>query len=306
MLIRVIFAGLGPGGNTVSVSLPTSSVFLELIDVRPGSGPTSFVGCPAPERGGRVYGGQFLAQAVAAAYATIDDERRIHSLHAYFLRPGDVDEPTSWDVAVMRDGRSFATRAVTGHQHGREVFHLVASFHVPEAGFEYRPPLEMAPDELPPPDQVETTYVEFSRRQPGFDPEGWFGQDRPMEVRYINPPAPGVATDEPQLTWTKLTESLPDDPRCHDAGLAYLSDATLVDHVMLPHGERWHDPRLTGASLDHAMWFQAPVVADDWLLYDQRVDGTGAARGLATGRFYTRSGELVATCVQEGLVRWSG
>jgi len=281
-------------------------VFLDLIDLRAGDNPTSFVGSSAPERGGRVYGGQFLAQAVAAAYETIDDNRRIHSLHAYFLRPGNIDEPTRWEVDVVRDGRSFATRTVTGQQHDREVFHLVASFHVPEEGFEYQPTLDRVIDDLPPPDRVETSYVDFSHQQPGFDPTSWFGQDRPMEIRYINPPAPDTATDQPQLTWTKLTESLPTEPRLHDAGLAYLADATLVDHVLLPHGQRWHDPRLTGASLDHAMWFHAPVRADEWLLYDQRVAATGGARGLATGRFYTRTGDLVATCVQEGLIRWSG
>ncbi len=284
----------------------TTRVFLDLVDLRPGDASTSFIGPPAPERGGRVYGGQFLAQAVAAAYGTIADERRIHSLHAYFLRPGDVDEPTRWEVDVVRDGRSFAARAVTGHQHDREAFHLVASFHVPEAGFEYRPGPGYPIGDLPPPDEVEMSYVDFSHQQPGFDPSSWYGQDRPMEIRYINPPPTGTATVEPQLTWTRLAESLPADPRLHDAGLAYLADATLVDHVVVPHGERWHDPRLTGASLDHAMWFHGPIRADEWLLYDQRVEATGGARGLATGRFYTAAGELVATCGQEGLVRWSG
>jgi len=280
-------------------------VFLDLIDLQRCGEPTSFVGSPAPERGGRVYGGQFLAQAVAASYETIDDDRRVHSLHAYFLRPGDIDEPTHWDVTVMRDGRSFATRAVTGHQHDREVFHMIASFHRPESGFEYLPPPDYALTELPPPERCDVTYVEFSRQQPGFDPTSWFGQDRPMEIRYVNPPAPATATEEPQLTWTKLTESLPAVGRYHDAGLAYLADATLVDHVLLPHGHRWHDPRLTGASLDHAMWFHAPTRADDWLLYDQRVTATSSARGLASGRFYTASGDLVVSCAQEGLMRWS-
>lgn len=283
----------------------TTSIFVDVIDLSPGDQPNCFAGPPAPERGGRVYGGQLLAQAVAAAYQTIDDERRIHSLHAYFLRPGDIEVPTHWDVDVMRDGRSFATRTVTGHQHDREVFHLIASFHVPEAGFEYRPGPDYDVGGLPTPEQVEMSYVDFSHQQPGFDPEGWFGQDRPMEIRYINPPTPGIATDAPQLTWTRIVGPLPQEPRLHDAGLAYLADSTLVDHVLLPHGERWHDPRLTGASLDHAMWFHRPVSVDEWLLYDQRVEATGGARGLATGRFYTSAGELVATCVQEGLIRWS-
>ncbi|MGI9614827.1 MAG: acyl-CoA thioesterase [Acidimicrobiales bacterium] len=287
------------------MSDPRTSTFVDVIDLSPTDQPNRFAGPPAPERGGRVYGGQLLAQAVAGAYRTIEDDRRIHSLHAYFLRPGDISAPTYWDVDIVRDGRSFATRSVTGHQHDREVFHLIASFHVPEAGFDYQPVPDYDVGGLPTAEEVDMSYVDFSHQQPGFDPESWFGQDRPMEIRYLNPPAPGIATDAPQLTWTRIDGPLPEAPHLHDAGLAYLADSTLVDHVLLPHGERWHDPRLTGASLDHAMWFHRTVSADEWLLYDQRVAATGGARGLATGRFYTAAGELVATCVQEGLIRWS-
>ena len=129
-----------------------------------------------------------------------------------------------------------------------------------------------------------------------------------MDIRYVNPPsAPeGVAIVEPQLTWTRVNEKLPaNDHVAHDAGLAYLADATLVDHALLPHGHRWHDGRLTGASLDHAMWFHRPTVADSWLLYEQRVESTSGARGLATGRFYTSDGQLRSSCTQEGLIRWA-
>ena len=129
-----------------------------------------------------------------------------------------------------------------------------------------------------------------------------------MDIRYINAPhAPeGEPITEPQLMWMRIRDSIADDRHLHDVGLAYLADATLVDHVMLPHGHRWQDGRLTGASLDHAMWFHRPVRADEWLFYDQRVENTGGARGLASGRFYTSTGQLVATCMQEGLMRWSG
>lgn len=285
----------------------SSSAFAALIDLRTGSSPTTFAGPPAPERGGRTYGGQFLAQAVVAAYRTVSDDRRIHSLHGYFLRAGDVDLPTTWSVEEIRDGRSFSTRSVRGRQQGRDVFMMSASFHAPEAGFEFAPAPDVGPAAVPPPDDVALTYVEFSHRHPGLDTSDWFGQDRPMEIRYVNPPtaAEGVPVLEPQLTWTKLSEPQRDHHVDRDAGLAYLSDATLVDHVVLPHGYRWHDPRLTGASLDHAMWFHAPARADEWLLFDQRVEWTGGARGLATGRLYTAAGQLVATCTQEGLIRWA-
>jgi len=299
-----------PGEHTGSMPGTTPSTFVDLIDLTPRAvaegAPASFEGPPSPERGGRVYGGQFLAQAVVAAYRTLTSERRIHSLHAYFLRQGDVDESTSWQVDGRRDGRSFATRTVVGSQQGREVFWLMASFHTPEEGLDYLPGPEFDLDAVPSADDVSLTYVDYSRSNPDHDPESWFGQDRPMDIRYVNPPTEpeGTPVLEPQLTWSRVDGPVPDDPVVWDAGLAYLADATLVDHVTLPHGHRWHDARLTGASLDHAMWFHRSARPDEWLLLDQRVEATSGARGLATGRFYTASGQLVATCGQEGLMRW--
>lgn len=288
-----------------------ASAFLQLIDVErtvgDGSGIDVFIGPPAPERGGRTYGGQLLAQAVAAAYRTVGDERRVHSLHGLFLRAGEVDQPTRWAVERLRDGRSFAARVVAGGQRHREVCRVIASFHTPEGGLEYQPTPDFDMASVPRPDDVASTYVEFCRAHPDFDPGSWFGPDRPMEIRYIEPPDPagGPPITAPQLTWTRLAGPLPEDPVVHDAGLAYLSDATLIDHALLPHGYRWNDARLTGASLDHAMWFHRAARADRWLLFDQRVESTSGARGLATGRLYGEAGELVATCGQEGLLRWA-
>lgn len=127
-----------------------------------------------------------------------------------------------------------------------------------------------------------------------------------MDIRYVNPPAAprGVSITEDQRLWMRISEPLDDDPATHATGLAYLSDSTLVDHVVLPHGQRWQDPRLVSTSLDHAMWFHRPFRADEWLLFDQRVESTGRGRGLASGRFFTEAGRLVATCMQEGLIRW--
>ncbi|MDG2112158.1 MAG: thioesterase family protein, partial [Actinomycetota bacterium] len=229
----------------------------------------------------------------------------VHSTHSYFLRAGDVDTETVLEVERIRDGRSFSQRHVVALQDGVEMFRSVLSFHVPEPGLDYAPPIAL---DVPGPEEVNSTYHGFCEAILPPEEIPWPGRARPMEIRYINPPsAPeGQPITEPQLMWMILREPVDAGRDLHDAGLAYLADATLVDHVLLPHGHRWHDAQLTGASLDHAMWFHRPVRADEWLFYDQRVESTGGARGLASGRFYTAGGELVATCMQEGLMRWAG
>ena len=147
------------------------------------------------------------------------------------------------------------------------------------------------------------TYDAFTLAQTGE--ADWHGANRPVDIRYINPPPPrGTPTMEPQRMWMRIEQSLDADERVHRAGLAYLSDTTLVDHVMLPHGRRWQDADFDGASLDHAMWFHRPARADEWLLFEQLPEMTGGGRGLASGRFFNRRGDLVATCVQEGVMRW--
>ena len=285
------------------------TVFAQLIDLAP-VGPGRFVGSPSPEPRGRTFGGHFLAQSLAAAQLAGVADRVVHSLHAYFVRAGDVDEPTTYDVAAMRDGRSFALRSVTASQQGELVFQLTASFHSPEAGFDYQPGQRFGVrsliESVPPPNESMMTYTQFTYQHPHTEPGSWDGDKRPIEILYINPPseAEGVAVVEPQLMWLRLSGAVPEDPAAHTAGLAYLSDSTLIDHVMLPHGYRWQDRRLTGTSLDHAMWFHRPARVDQWLLFDQRVELTGGARGLVAGRLYSSDGTLVATCYQEGLMRW--
>jgi acyl-CoA thioesterase II len=212
-----------------------------------------------------------------------------------------VDEPLSLSVEKVRDGRSFATRQVVAEQRGKTLFRMLASFQVPVDTPRYvgRP----MPD-VPPPEAVSCTYDDFTLAQTGKT--DWYGAARPMEILYVNPPqAPrGEAITETQLMWVRIRGPLPETPAVHQAALAYLSDSTLVDHVMLPLGLRWQDEDFEGASLDHAMWFHDPVRADDWLLFAQTVEATGHGRGLVSGRFYDRSGRLAATCVQEGLMRW--
>lgn len=264
------------------------------------AGTDRFVAPASPDRGERIYGGQFLAQALAACQATVDGDRTVHSLHAYFVRMGDPALPVEYHVERLRDGRSFSQRAVRALQEGRELLHLLSAFHVAEPGAEYTHATMPA---VPRADDVTYTYAEFTEQTSGAP---WPGAARPMDIRYVNPPlAPrGVPITEDQRLWMRISEPLGDSRHVHDAGLAYLSDSTLVDHIVLPHGERWQDPQFAGASLDHAMWFHRPARADAWLLFDQSPESTSGARGLASGRFFDAEGRLIATCLQEGLIRW--
>ena len=255
----------------------------------------------SPDKDDTLFGGQFIAQCLAAAQRTIADDRWVHSLHAYFLRPGDVDLPLTITVETVRDGRSFSWRQTVARQQGKPLFRMLASFQVPVESYEFS--RRRAPA-APPPEAVPVTYGEFTMRETGEDT--WHGEQWPMDLRYVNPPdAPrGVPITESQLLWTRINERLPDAPALHHAGLAYLSDATLVDHVMLAHGLRWQDADSEGTSLDHAMWFHRFARADEWLLFEQLVETTGGGRGLARGYLFDRNGVLIATCLQEGLMRW--
>ena len=272
-----------------------------LLELEPLGG-DAFLAPPSPERRGRLYGGQLLAQGLLAATHTVDAPRAPHSLHGYFLRAGAVDAPLRVEVERTRDGRSFSARAARVLQDGRELFRLLASYQVPEPGPAFT---ARAMPPVPAPDAVGMTYNEFSRR--AGEGEDWDGEARPMELRYVNPPdpAPGEPVLEDQRVWMRSAGRLPDDDTLHAAGLAYLADSTLIDHAALPHGRRWQEPALNGASLDHAMWFHRPARADAWLLFDQSVEATGGGRGFVTGRIYTADGALVATCAQEGVLRWS-
>jgi acyl-CoA thioesterase-2 len=264
--------------------------------------PDRFTAPPSPDKGERLYGGQFLAQCLMAVEQTVAPGRGTHSLHAYFLRPGDVDQPLDIAVHRVRDGRSFSSREVVAEQRGKALFRMLASLQVPARTPAYAGHVMPA---APAAGQVPFTYDDFTLQQVGGS--DWHGSARPMDIRYVNPPAAprGQPVTESQLMWMRIPERLPDDPAVHRAALAYLSDSTLVDNVMLPLGMRWQDEDFEGTSLDHAMWFHRFARADDWLLFEQRVEATGDGRGLASGRFFTRAGALAATCLQEGLMRWS-
>jgi acyl-CoA thioesterase-2 len=247
----------------------------------------------------RVFGGQVLGQALSAATATVELDRNVHSLHAYFLLPGDPAAPIVYEVDRSRTGRSFSTRRVVARQHGRSIFVMSASYQIPEAGLDHADPRPDVPDPetLPaiPPD-------------PALDGEmGADSEDALWNVLYRRWTAfdmrrvPDTGPERRQV-WLRTSAPLPDDPHLHTAVLAYVSDltllsTTLIRHKLLPNKE------VQIASLDHAIWFHRPARADEWLLYDQASPSASGGRGLATGRLFTREGTLVATVVQEGLLR---
>ena len=291
----------------------------------------------------RVFGGQVAGQALVAAGRTVDalegPPRLVHSLHAYFLRPGDPHIPILYEVDRIRDGRSFATRRVTAIQRGEAIFSLSASFHVLEEGVSHQEPMPDVPD-------PETLLDWQARMAANSDPaklraansaltaEGAAKSDpaalratnsaltaeraaksdpaaerpRPIDLRPVDEPIrvhPDQAMRAPRYrVWFRANGKLPDDPLLHACVVAYASDMTLLDTTMLPHGLIWEEAgNGTQASLDHAMWFHRPFRADDWLLYNQQSPSAFGARGLATGTIFTRDGTLVVSVVQEGLIR---
>ena len=248
----------------------------------------------------RVFGGQVAGQALVAAARTVDDDRSIHSLHAYFLRPGDPKVPILYEVDRQRDGRSFTTRRVVAIQHGRPIFNMSASFHLPEDGFSHQ--FEM-PAGVTPPDELD----DFETRWAPYKAElgDWYTRPRAIDTRYADWSPPDRADPLPprHRVWVRANGVLPDQPVLHACVLAYLSDMTLLDTTLLPHGGTFMNGRIQMASLDHAMWFHRPFRADDWLLYDQDTPSGSDGRGLARGFFFTEAGELAVSVVQEGLIR---
>ncbi len=252
---------------------------------------------------GRVFGGQVLAQALVAARRTVEGDRPAHSIHGYFILPGRLDRPIVYFVDRLRDGGSFSTRRVTAIQEGKAIFNLSASFHPMQEGLEHA----ADPPDAPPPESLERE-LDRVRAQAHRIPEALRGvltQDRPIDFRTVDPPDLVDPTPSPprRMTWFRVLESLPDQPLAHQAALAYASDHGLLATVLQPHGRTVRDPDLQVASLDHALWFHRPFRADEWLLYMMDSPVATGARGFARGSIFTRTGELVASAAQEGLVR---
>jgi acyl-CoA thioesterase-2 len=251
----------------------------------------------------RVFGGQVAAQALVAAGRTVADgsgaERPVHSLHAYFLRPGDPKIPILYQVDRIRDGRSFTTRRVAAIQRGEAIFHLSASFHVPEEGVSHQ---HQVPD-VPDPETLPTWPELMAPHARALG--AWYDRPRPIDVRDIGEPirtSPDSAPRQPvHQMWMRADGNLPDEPLLHACLVAYASDMTLLDTIMAPHGLIWSEG--SQISLDHAMWFHRSFRADEWLLYDQRSPTAAGGRGLATATIYTRDGGLAVSVVQEGLLR---
>jgi len=257
---------------------------------------------PEGERRQRVFGGQVAGQALVAAGRTVPGGRPVHSLHAYFIRPGDPTVPLIYLVERVRDGRSFTTRRVSAVQHGKTIFTLSASFHRDEPGVEHAEPMPV----VPPPEAI-TPTAERMEKLFGPSAREWFGGNA-IDIRHVGPLTfeaerdPALRTTRSQV-WLRADGELPDDPLLHVCVMTYASDMTLLDSVLLAHGLSWADGRTMGASLDHAMWFHAPFRADRWLLYTQDSPVARGSRGLARGEVYTTEGELVVSVVQEGLIR---
>lgn len=261
---------------------------------------------------GRVFGGQVVGQALSAAEQTVPPERPVHSLHGYFLRPGDAHESIVFTVDPIRDGKSFTTRRVTAIQGGEAIFSLEASFQIEEGGFEHQ---AVAMPEVPGPDGLESEQ-ELGRRYITKLPDAVREQipramldrvvaDRPIEIRPIDPIDPMHPDARPpkRQVWFRANGALPDRRSLHQYMLAYASDFHLLGSTMQPHRVTWLTPSVQVASIDHAMWFHRPFRFDDWLLYDIESPSAQGGRGLAHGRFFTRDGVLVASTVQEGLIR---
>ena len=250
----------------------------------------------------RVFGGQVIGQALVAAARTVEG-RIAHSLHGYFLRPGDPAVPILYEVDRIRDGRSFTTRRVAAIQHGRPIFSMEVSFQLAEAGLDHQiaMPAVPPPEELPSESDISSLYLEGA-------PESvrrYWERERPIELRpvdlrhYLG----REALEPSQYVWVRATGRLPDDPEIHRCVLAYASDMTLLDTALFPHGRMVFDPDLQAASLDHAMWFHRPFRADDWLLYAEDSPSASGGRGFNRGSLFSRDGQLVASVAQEGLIR---
>ena len=250
-----------------------------------------------------VFGGQVLGQALSAAQRTVDGERSVHSLHAYFLRAGDVEAPIVYDVDRARDGKSFSVRRVVAIQHGQPIFNFSASFQVHEEGVEHQmhmpdvpKPEDLQPQEPIAPEELSKLPVKLQR---------WLARRGAFEFRYVHPRNELHPEKRPpyQQIWFKLIDKAPDDANMHRAMLAYASDFHLIGTATLPHGISYLQHNVQMASLDHALWFHRPFRVDEWLLYSCDSPTAQGARGLTRGMIYSRDGRLVASTAQEGMIR---
>ena len=250
---------------------------------------------------GRVFGGQVLAQALVAAQRTIAADRSVHSMHGYFLRPGDVNLPITFSVDRIHDGRSFSTRRTQAYQDGVPILSAIASFQDQDEGLDHQ--IDM-PADLPEPESLPTTAEILAEID--HPVARYWASERPFDMRYVTSPIfLGVdgGTVPHQAVWLKSVGPMPDDMNLHRAALAYASDYSILESIMRRHGLAWVTPGIKVASLDHAMWWHREARVDEWLLYVQESPNAIGGRGLSQGRIYDREGRLIASVAQEGMVR---
>jgi acyl-CoA thioesterase-2 len=282
--------------------LPSSKELVELLDLETidlnlfrGQQPDTMLQ--------RVFGGQVAAQALVAGARTVEPPLGVHSLHSYFLRPGDTAVPIVYDVERIRDGRSFSTRRIMARQHGRPIYLMTASFQKPEEGFDHQ---DVMPEVPSPAESMDMREV--VRRRSSEAADDWMREWEALEMRAVGDSRPGgrIPNDEHPAQarlWIRINGTLDDEVLTHRAAFTYLSDLTLLGSSLVPHGVQIGSPHVQAASLDHSIWFHRPFRADAWMLYDQVSPSASGARGLAFGRVFTEDGVLVASVAQEGLIR---
>ncbi len=274
---------------------------LDLTDTGARTSEDIFTGPSQWTPGGRVFGGQVLAQSLVAATRTVPADRPVHSMHGYFLRPGDTDHAITFSVDRIHDGRSFTTRRTQAYQEGKPILSMIASFQTQDEGLEHQVAM---PEGLPDPESLPSTAEVLS----GIDhPVAQFWSTRrAFDIRHIESPIYFEVAGERaphQAVWMRAIGSLPDDPNLHRAALAYASDYSILESSLRAHGIAWGTPGLKVASLDHAMWWHRFGRADEWLLYVQESPNAVGGRGLSLGRMYSRDGRLLASVAQEGTIR---
>lgn len=276
---------------------------LRRLDLR-ATGQDEFEGENEPNSWGRLFGGMVAAQSLVAACRTVDSDHLPHSLHAYFLRPGDPEQPVRYAVDRIRDGRSFTTRRVVAAQAGRAIFNMSASFHVEEEGYAHA----FEKPEAPAPETLKTwrDLAEKRASQMSEQQRKRYLEDRPIDMRYTRTPIflGGPASEGDNSVWLRTAGAMPEDPQLHLAVLTYASDMALLDNIARPHGRPDGSRAMQMASLDHSLWFhRRDLRTDEWLLYHQDSPVAFGARGLARGTLFDGMGRLVASVAQEGLMR---
>lgn len=284
-------------------SLSPTQKLLAMLNLAPGGASAHehvFSALTLTKESPRIFGGQVLAQAIMAAAHTVEG-KTLHSLHGYFLRPGDVEADLSYGAEALNDARSFASRRVQAYQLGQPIFSAIASFQAPDAGLDHQSDF---PCQVPAPEDLPTTAELLGHLLDPLAQKVAFA--RPFDLRHVQTPVyldAGQVQEPVNMVWFKTFEPLGDDPVVHQAALAYASDYTQLEPVLRQHGKSWLEPGMKVASLDHVIWFHRPARADDWLLLVQESPSAQSSRGLSVGKIFTRQGQHVATVAQEAMIR---